>query len=56
MIVQVMVDGFGFGAYQGIGHPLADDVINADGARLLLWRTLRALADEQADAGAMISA
>jgi alkylation response protein AidB-like acyl-CoA dehydrogenase len=43
------------GAYQGIGHPLADDVIDADGARLLLWQTLRALADGQADAGAMIS-
>ncbi len=43
------------GAYQGIGHPLADDVIDADGARLLLWQTLRALADGRADAGAMIS-
>jgi alkylation response protein AidB-like acyl-CoA dehydrogenase len=43
------------GAYQGIGHPLADDVINADGGRLLLWQTLRALADGHADAGAMIS-
>jgi alkylation response protein AidB-like acyl-CoA dehydrogenase len=43
------------GAYQGIGHPLADDVIDADGARILLWQTLRALADGQADAGAMIS-
>jgi alkylation response protein AidB-like acyl-CoA dehydrogenase len=43
------------GAYQGIGHPLADDVIDADGARLLLWQTLRALADQHAEAGAMIS-
>ncbi len=43
------------GAYQGIGHPLADDVIDADGARLLLWQTLRALADQQEGAGAMIS-
>ena len=43
------------GAYQGIGHPLADDVIDADGGRLLLWRTLRALADGRHDAGAMVS-
>jgi len=43
------------GAYQGIGHPLADDVIDADGARLLLWRCLRALADGQVDAGALVS-
>ncbi len=43
------------GAYQGIGHPLADDVIDADGARILLWQTLRAIVDGQAHAGAMIS-
>lgn len=43
------------GAYQGIGHPLADDVIDADAGRLLLWRTLRALADGSADAGARVS-
>lgn len=43
------------GAYQGIGHPLADDVIDADGARLLLWWTLRALADGRPDAGAAVS-
>jgi alkylation response protein AidB-like acyl-CoA dehydrogenase len=43
------------GAYQGIGHPLADDVIDADAGRLLLWYTLRALADKRPDAGAMIS-
>ncbi|MFV8817874.1 acyl-CoA dehydrogenase [Haliea sp. E17] len=43
------------GAYQGIGHPLADDVIDADGARLLLWWTLRRIADGREDAGACIS-
>jgi len=43
------------GAYQGIGHPLADDVIDADGGRLLVWRTLRALADRSPDAGARVS-
>ncbi len=43
------------GAYQGIGHPLADDVIDADAGRLLLWWTLRRIADGKADAGACIS-
>ncbi len=43
------------GAYQGIGHPLADDVIDADGARLLVWWTLRRIADGKDDAGACIS-
>ena len=43
------------GAYQGIAHPLADDIIDADGARLLLWRTLRAMADGGTDAGALVS-
>lgn len=43
------------GAYQGIGHPLADDVIDADGARLLLWWTLRRIADGREDAAACIS-
>lgn len=43
------------GAYQGIGHPLADDVIDADGAQLLLWWTLRKLADQAPEAAANIS-
>ena len=43
------------GAYQGIGHPLADDVIDADGARLLLWWTLCRIANNEDDAGATIS-
>lgn len=43
------------GANQGIAHPLANDVIDADGARMLLWWTLRALADRRADAAATIS-
>ncbi len=52
---QRVAFGQPIGAYQGIGHPLADDVIDADGGRLLLWGTLRALADRRHDAGAMIS-
>lgn len=43
------------GANQGIAHPLAIDVIDADGGKMLLWSTLRGLADGRADAGAMIS-
>jgi alkylation response protein AidB-like acyl-CoA dehydrogenase len=43
------------GANQAIAHPLALDAIHADGARLLIWRTLRGLADGGADAGALTS-
>jgi len=43
------------GANQGIAHPLADDVIDADGAAMLLWWTLRAIADERPDAAATVS-
>lgn len=40
------------GANQGIAHPLAIDAIDADGAQMLLWWTLRGIADGRADAGA----
>jgi len=43
------------GANQGIAHPLADDVIDADGARLLLWSVLCNIAQGRPDAGATIS-
>lgn len=43
------------GANQGIAHPLANDVIDADGGKMFLWATLRGLADARPDAGAMIS-
>ena len=43
------------GTYQGISHPLADDVINADGGAMLLWKTLRSIADGTAEAGAEIA-
>lgn len=43
------------GANQGIAHPLANDVIDADGARMLLWWTLRALADRRPEAAATVS-
>jgi alkylation response protein AidB-like acyl-CoA dehydrogenase len=43
------------GVNQGVAHPLANDIIDIDGASLLLWRTLRAIADRQPDAGASVS-
>jgi 3-oxochol-4-en-24-oyl-CoA dehydrogenase len=43
------------GVNQGIAHPLADDAIDADGGALLLWWTLRAIADGEPEAGATIS-
>jgi alkylation response protein AidB-like acyl-CoA dehydrogenase len=47
--------GIPIGANQGVAHPLADDVMDADGAALMLWMTLRSIADGQADAGGSIS-
>ena len=43
------------GTYQGIAHPLAVDVIDADGGAMLLMWTLRAVADGTADAAGLIS-
>jgi alkylation response protein AidB-like acyl-CoA dehydrogenase len=43
------------GANQGIAHPLANDVIDADGAAMLLWWTLRAIADRKPAAAATVS-
>ncbi len=43
------------GTYQGISHPLADDVIDVDGAQMYVWYTLRTLADGRKDAAANIS-
>ena len=42
------------GANQGIAHPLANDVIDADGAAMLLWWTLRAIADHHPEAAATV--
>jgi alkylation response protein AidB-like acyl-CoA dehydrogenase len=47
--------GIPIGANQGIAHPLADDVMDADGAALMLWMALRSIADGKAEAGANIS-
>jgi 3-oxochol-4-en-24-oyl-CoA dehydrogenase len=42
------------GTYQGIAHPLANDVIDADGAGMMLWWTLRAIADGDKEAAASV--
>src|SRR5262249_20660708 len=47
--------GIPIGANQGLSHPLADDIMDADGAALLLWMTLRALADGRPEAAGEIS-
>ncbi len=41
--------------FQGVAHPLADSVADVEGARLLVWRTIWAIANGRAEAGAMIS-
>jgi alkylation response protein AidB-like acyl-CoA dehydrogenase len=43
------------GANQGIAHPLANDAIDADGGAMLLWWTLRAIADGHPEAAATVS-
>ncbi len=43
------------GQFQGISHPLADLVCEADGGKLLVWKAIRDIADGGKDAGAAIS-
>jgi alkylation response protein AidB-like acyl-CoA dehydrogenase len=43
------------GAYQGISHPLANLAADTDGAKLLVWRAIAALAAAEPHAGALIS-
>lgn len=42
------------GAYQGLAHPLAEAVAEVDGARLLVWRAVDAIARAQPDAQAIV--
>ncbi|HEX7854630.1 MAG TPA: acyl-CoA dehydrogenase [Sphingobium sp.] len=53
--VERFAFGQPIGANQGIAYPLADDIMDADGAALLLWWTLRAIADGESDAAASVS-
>ncbi|HYP62754.1 MAG TPA: acyl-CoA dehydrogenase [Acidocella sp.] len=43
------------GTYQAISHPLANDIIDVDGVKMLLWRALRDVADGAPNAAAAIS-
>jgi 3-oxochol-4-en-24-oyl-CoA dehydrogenase len=43
------------GTFQAISHPLTDLVCEADGGKLLVWRAIRAIADGDAKAGALVS-
>jgi alkylation response protein AidB-like acyl-CoA dehydrogenase len=42
------------GAFQGIAHPLADDVTDVEGARLLAWYAVWSIAQGAPDAGSLI--
>lgn len=42
------------GSYQGLAHPLAEAYCEVEGAALLIWRTVEALAAGQSKAGALI--
>ncbi len=43
------------GQFQGVSHPLADAWCDVDGGRLLVWRTLRQIADGDPQAAAEVS-
>lgn len=47
--------GVPIGVNQGLAHPLANDVIDADGASYMLWWVLRRIDQGMDDAGALIS-
>ena len=44
------------GTFQGISHPLADLLCDVDGAKLLVWKAIRDIADGHEEAAATISA
>jgi alkylation response protein AidB-like acyl-CoA dehydrogenase len=43
------------GTYQGISHPLADSITEIEGAQLLVWRAIWAMARGREDAAASVS-
>ena len=43
------------GRFQGIAHPLADSYTDVEGGRLLLWKTVAAIAENQPGASAMVA-
>lgn len=48
--------GQAIGTFQAISHPLADRLCDVDGARLLVWKAIRDIADAKGEAAATISA
>jgi len=47
--------GKAIGSFQGIAHPLADASTECDGANLLVWHAVSAIAHSEADAAALVS-
>ena len=43
------------GSFQGLAHPLAESAADVEGARLLVWRAIWAIAAGRGDAAALIS-
>ncbi len=43
------------GSYQGIAHPLADSACDVDGAELLIWRAVSAIAEGDEEAASLVS-
>lgn len=43
------------GSFQGIAHPLADALTEVEGAQLLLWHAVSAIARHEPDAGALVA-
>lgn len=43
------------GSFQAISHPLADRLCEVDGGKYLVWKAIRDIADDVAEAGATIS-
>ena len=43
------------GTYQGVSHPLADSITDIEGAQLLVWRAIWAMARGRSDAAASVS-
>lgn len=43
------------GSFQGVAHPLADAATDADGARLMVWQAISAIAADNPDASAQVS-
>jgi 3-oxochol-4-en-24-oyl-CoA dehydrogenase len=47
--------GQAIGTYQAISHPLADLIVDIDGGKYLIWKTIRDIADRQPQSAAGIS-